>query len=106
MPKLESPVKRWPGTVTLPEYLTWPQVEAWQTAADEATEATALAARQLAWVRGICAVVTHWELTALPPTMTPETFPATPPRSSVALMRWLMREINLMFDEADEVPNE
>jgi len=106
MPKLDSPVKRWPGSVTLPEYLTWPQLEAWQQAASEATEATALAARQLAWVRGICAIVSTWELTGLPSSMTPESFPATPPKSSVALMGWLIRSISDLLNEVDEIPNE
>ncbi len=105
MPKLESPVKRWPGTVTLPEYLTWPQMEQWQAAAQEAEDATVMTQQQLAWVRGICAVVSTWELTGLPSAMTPDTFPATPARSAVALMGWLIREISALFDEADEAPN-
>lgn len=28
--KIESPVQRWPGTVTLPDYLTFPQAIAWE----------------------------------------------------------------------------
>ena len=105
MPKLDSPVKRWPGSVTLPEYLTWPQLEAWQQAASEAAEATELAKRQLAWVRGMCAIVSTWELTGLPSLVRAENFPATPPRSAVALMGWLIREISQLLDEADDAPN-
>lgn len=106
MPKITSPVKRWPGTVTLPDYLTWPQMRSWKTAADEASQATDLVEQRMAWNRGICAIVETWELAGLPAKLTAETFPATPPRSGVALMGWLIDSISALLDEADEVPNE
>lgn len=105
MPKITSPVKRWPGTVTLPDYLTWPQMRIWKTAADEASQAADLVEQRLAWVRGICQIVMAWELAGLPETLSPETFPATPPRSGVALMGWLIDGISALLDEADEAPN-
>lgn len=125
--KIDSPVKRWPGSVTLPEYLTWPQVEAWtntQTTSNEITAEAIAAGRtkvqggrqvlsnvsdvkasRMAWVEGICAIVEAWDLKGLPSPVPPDRFPATPAASAANLLQWLIDQVNALFDEAEEAPN-
>ncbi len=126
MSKLDSPVKRWPGSVTLPDYLTWPQVKAWTAAEAEADRLIAEARAagrvkqlgerevltaadtanvRMAWLPGVCAIVGDWRLSGLD-AVTPETFPATPPRSAAKLLTWLIDSISRLFDEEEDAPNE
>ncbi len=105
MAKIPSPVKRWPGTVTLPAYLSWPQIKLWRTASEEAKASTDMVDQEMAWLRAICAIVEEWDLKGLAPHLTPETFPATPPRAGVLLINWLIQSIGAVIAEEDEAPN-
>ena len=128
--KIESPVKRWPGTITLPEYLTIPQAMAWEDALEKARDllpevefelkedgsidASKLLPEHLEYLNisnsvkyanevlpGIKECVLEWNLKDFDP----ENFPATPRQSRLELMNWLMTEITKLYKEADEVPN-
>jgi len=107
---ITSPVKRYPGTVTLAYPMTYPQYAAWQkaiaglpkeitigkTATDDENAQTILP--------GICACVETWNLAGIGEHLTPETFPASPRISSARLIIWLISEINAIIAEEDESP--
>lgn len=121
-----SPVKHFPGTVTIADPLNFPQWMAWRAALDNATLEHDKAAESaggeekpamtygevglddacaMAMIPGVCAVVERWELTNFPEMVTPETFPATPRWKIAALLVWLTREIDAVaFGDGD--PNE
>jgi hypothetical protein len=100
---ITSPIKRWPGTVTLADPLTFPQyirlkdalqeAEAQKNDGDRYTSAVLL---------GVCACVEEWELAGLGQ-LTPETFPATPRVSAGNLFNWLMSEIVALLTGGEEV---
>ena len=103
---ITSPVKRFPGTVTLPDFLTFPQAVAWEKAqgaaadlrAGQCTDAELLQA----WQPGLNAVVITWNLENYDPTNPP----ATPRKSVIELTAWLLESITALYEEAETVPNE
>lgn len=103
-----SPVKRWPGTVTLAEPLSFPQFAAWNEAAIAAQAVIERKGYQhefdAAMLPAIRACVEAWDLTG-PGAPTRDFYPATPRRASEALTAWLIGEISRIATEADEVPN-
>jgi len=113
-----SPVKRWPGIVVLQEPLGFPAYLAWKRALDAAEEhlggdaEAKLTVGDAAFVPeisehilpGICACVQEWHLEGLS-ALTPQTFPATPRKSSAALLIWLISEIAALITAEEEIPN-
>ena len=122
---LTSPVKKWPGTITLPDFLTIGQAMAWEEAYANATEilpeaepiqkdeqltndqinrvAATWAAKWTELILpGIMACVESWNLEGLDH----NNFPATPRMSRVTLVAWIVTEIKKLYDEENEVPNE
>ena len=117
MPKtIESPVKRFSGTVVLPDALTFPQYNAFNAAmkavktyndAMKAAETNPERSRQnQAMVPGVLACVAEWTLANLTPEqLTEETFPATPYVAVTQLLTWLVKAITDLVFEADGSPN-
>jgi hypothetical protein len=115
---ITSPVKRWSGTVTLADPLTFPQTFAFEDAIDavqaarrdlpEDAQMTDRDARRInyAALPGIVACVEEWHLAGFPEVVTIESFPATPSNSAARLIAWLFNEITQAFREAETVPNE
>jgi len=106
--RIDSPVKRFPGSVTLHDPLTYPQVIAFQdaTAAAGAMGETTWMKLRLALLPGILACVENWEVEGVPEAPTIDNFPATPLVSSGELVNWLQEEITGLLIEAETVPNE
>lgn len=123
MKVIESPVKKWPGTVTLPDYLTVPQAVEWEEAFDNANAIlpeceplskdkplskeqaelidTRLSAKWLGLLLpGIKACVLEWNLQGLDP----DNFPATPKTARIELVAWLIKEIGKLYSGI-EIPN-
>ncbi len=100
-----SPVKRFPGTVTLADPLTYPQVIAWGEALDAARQEQTRPRINYALLPGVFGCVEKWALDGVPELPTPETFPSTPLVSSAQLLSWLVGEISKLFEEAEEIPN-
>jgi hypothetical protein len=127
---LESPVKRWPGTVTIPDYLTIPQAIEWEDALsnakkllpdvefdfkdDGSIDTSKMKPEYLEFISianslkyaneilpGIKACVLEWNLE----NFDSENFPATPRQARVDLISWLIVEITKLYKEADEIPN-
>lgn len=104
---ITSPVTRFPGAVTLPDWFTFPQLIEWERAVKtasglkddpNATEGQYLAA----WLPGIGAAVEAWEMNGI----TAEHFPASPRAASTELLAWLVGEITKLYNDAEIVPNE
>ena len=120
---ITSPVKEFPGSVELPDYLTFPQAliyeqsildtqvlfsEAWEDSGiEEGDEDASISISQIRYdsemIKAICACVESWDLKGLGQ-LAPDTFPATPRQASKELVAWLYEEITYLF--SPEVPNE
>ena len=107
---VKSTIKRFPGSVTLYEPLSFPMVIAFEEAiADGAALIKDGEARQSEYnyslLPAACACVEEWNLEGLGD-LTPDNFPANPRKSSTQLVAWLVDEIINLFTEDEEVPNE
>lgn len=106
---LTSPVKRWPGTITVPDYLSYPQVMAFRRAVAEAenikNDKAEVTAYNYALLPGLCACVNKWDIVGLPEQVTAEIFPCSPVGASVRLLTWVMGAVTDLLKEAEEIPN-
>jgi len=109
MPKtLTSPVKRFAGTIVLPDYLTFPQLIAWRNgvkslAADSTVGQVAMSEDDsLALLPAIYAIVSEWHLQGIPDR--PDLFPATPRVPVFRLLIWLIGEITALVGAEDDDP--
>lgn len=98
---ITSPVKRFPGTVTIADPLTFPQAIAVERciAAVRALENPTLLEVNNVWVPAIDACVEEWHLEGVNGSI-----PATPRQSSAKLVAWLINEIGVLFAESEDVP--
>jgi hypothetical protein len=99
---IESPVKKFPGTVTIASPMFHPQVRAILQAVRDAKEDAATDRRSEILIAGIVpsvesSTIAGWDGTA-------DHFPATPVRSSEKLLYWLFEEIMREVREDDELP--
>ena len=101
---ITSPIRRWPGSVTLQDPLLFPAYMKLKASLDEGQTLEDNSAKTSVVLPGICACVEQWELKGLGQ-LTPETFPASPMRASAELFAWLLGEILSLLTEAEEVPN-
>lgn len=106
MPKtITSPVKEFPGTVILPDYLTMPQALAYERAIRDGSalmEQNATPAEYDALtVEAICECVQEWNLDGFEQ-LAPDTFPFTPRLASTELINWLFSEIIKLYNP--EIP--
>jgi len=102
---ITSPVKKWPGTVTLSDPLSFPQAIAFEDTIDavKALEDPSQQRVNYTLLPAVLACVEKWELEGLGDP--PNPFPATPLVASALLLAWLVREVSRLFNEAEEVPN-
>jgi len=111
---LQSPSKRWPGSISIPTYLTLPQVMAWRAALDKAAEfveridderitITNPQGYYLAMLDVCCSLVEKWELAGLGH-LTSETFPGTPAAASLELARFVVTAFADLISGEDELP--
>ena len=102
---ITSPVKKWAGTVTLADPLTFTAFIAWNDAMREAHQYRTTDEKPGDYLRysaavlpGILACVEKWELQDF----SPDPFPATPRKSSDQLVAWLVREIRVVASEDED----
>ena len=106
MREIESPSKKWPGKIYLPDFLTFPQFAAFRDALDAAVAEPDKLKSDRLLLPGIVACVERWELdSGFPANVTPETFPATPIKSADSLIRKLRDELLALILEESEIPN-
>lgn len=98
---LISPVKRYPGSITLPDYLTFPQVNAWEEAMQAANTEAEDATKALphAW-KAAREIVSEWNLEGIDPAKPP----ATPRIAAVELATWIIGAINALFRDEEIDP--
>ena len=108
---IQSPVTRWPGSVTLPDNHSFPQEATWEAAIEAVGEGAtvidtaAKPAGAMVILPAILAIVQEWALGGgFPEKPTLEHFPATPKQSSALLIAWIIGEISAMYEEAVDVP--
>lgn len=106
---LQSPVARYPGTVTIPDYLVAEQDLAFEDAMATPAEiqGTHGVGHYLqAILPGVIACVTEWNLANFPEHPTLENFPRTPRKPVTQLVSFLVTEISKVYTDGDSVPNE
>lgn len=107
---IQSPVARWPGSATISDPLTFPQVFIIEDALAAVEQlradgkATSMARINYALLPAVLGCVEQLDLKGLPERLSPETFPATPRQPSAELAAWLLREVMALFSDANEVP--
>jgi len=109
MKRFTSPVARFPGEIALPDALTFPQFAAWRDAVMSAQDklkqnAGDFGGSDAALLPGILAIVAEWHIERLPSPLTADNFPATPRRSSNALVAWLVSCISGLVSEEEDIP--
>ena len=115
MPRvLSSPVKKWPGTITLADPLTFPQLIAWSEANERAAEivtddrkakGSERSREFFELLKGVLPCVEAWDLKDFPSGVTAENFPASG-LAGFRLIAFLNAQISAQVREADDdVPN-
>jgi hypothetical protein len=117
MPKIfTSPVKRFPGNVTLKEPLMLPEALAIgkairevkllrETAQAKGLKDASLDERLAVYVPAICQCIEKAEVTGFPEHPTPETYPFTPIQSAMKLTMWLLDEVQTIYFTEEEETN-
>jgi hypothetical protein len=100
---ITSPVKRFPGTVTLSDPLTFPQALAWEKALAAARETggNSMLAVNAALLPGVFACIEKWDIVGVSNPPQADTFPATPGKPVAELIGWLVGEVARLFDDAE-----
>jgi hypothetical protein len=104
---ITSPVKRFPGTVTLSDPLTFPQAIAFEdglAAVRSDREAGSITKVRFALLPGVLACVEAWRLGNFPESPSVDSFPSTPRQSVAELIDWLVGEVSALYQESEEVP--
>lgn len=96
---ITSPVKEFPGTVTLSDPLTFPQAIAFENSryAVRELERKTMLTINYAMVPGILACVEKWDIRGLENPPQAETFPSTPGNPVAELLAWLIAELTKLF---------
>lgn len=106
---ITSPSKRWPGTVTLYDPLTLPQVEAieiYLANTDTKDGEKPLRSYDREQLPALIACVEEWNIENFPVKPTLETWPLSPRRASREFVMWLLVEILAVYNGELAVPNE
>lgn len=115
MTRHESPVEKFPGHIILPEFLTLPQVMAFEAALGsiDAIVTTAIENKQeRVWftpgdtdrLKVVLLVVKEWHILGVPEQPSLETFPFSPRKASHDLLTWVFRLVRDLW-AGESVPN-
>jgi hypothetical protein len=100
---ITSPVKRFPGTVTLSDPLTYPQYLAYVDGLRGISPEQDIPHQEYAVLPGLLKCVEKWDIPGFE-SITLDTFPSTPRKSVNQLINWLILEVTALVSEADD-PN-
>lgn len=107
---IQSPVKRFQGSVTIADPLTLPQaqlIEAAMRPPESDNDGRIwLTVFDIGKLPAIFGCVEKWELENIPENVTAETFPASPRGDTHKLIDWIFREVLAVYLGEAEVPNE
>ena len=96
----DSPIKRYPGHIIMPDYFTWEQMIAWDECVSKAADAPGRMGAMAAQAAGVIAMVQEWHITGIPEH--PEALPASPVRPAAELLGWVIGIVNSMIVEAEQ----
>jgi hypothetical protein len=98
---IQSPVARYPGSVTLPDYYLFDRLIAWEDAYDQAAAAEGVRkANEIA--KAVLPMVDEWHITGIDEH--PTQLPATPKVAVIELLTWLLGEITQVIRGEDDSP--
>jgi hypothetical protein len=97
--KYESPVKRYPGYIIMPDYFSWEQMIAWDECVARSAAAEGMLPKMKAQADGVLLMVGEWHITGIPEK--PDSLPASPVRAAAELMGWALGIINGMIVETE-----
>ena len=109
-----SPVDKFPGSVVMPDFLTLPQVIAFEDANEKINELRGSVPEGGSVKRSrldeinlpvILAIVESWHIVGIDEKPTIENMPLTPRLASAKLIAWLMSEITGLYIGENEIPN-
>lgn len=111
--KIDSPVKRFPGHVILPDFLNIRQVRAFEDALPDLNEAQADENKRV-WfsvadekrLPVLFMVVSEWHIEGVPEHPTLDTFPMTPLKDAHSLIEWIFAAVRDLWLGETTVPNE
>ncbi len=104
----ESPDSRWPGTLVMPDFMTFPALFRWEQAMNEAKKVTVsnkdsadvtTADFYLKLLPTATSLVNEWHISGLPDKVNENNFPA-----SVKLMSWLIQCVSDLYTHTNEIP--
>lgn len=99
-----SPVPQFPGSIVLPDSLTFAQLLTWERAVRQA-EGSSLAEFGPVIVGALLEIVIEWRIEGIPTPAAVETFPATPVRAVSQLLGWMVSEVQRIIVDAETAPN-
>jgi len=97
---IQSPVKRFPGSVTLYDPVPYPNFIEWEKAIGTEGKGADPEKQLIMW-GGVKAMVEKWEI----PEFDIEKPVATPRVAVINLLSWLVTEIGKFINEVEESPN-
>ena len=104
---VKSPVKKWPGTITITNPLSFPQVIAIEDAIQQARElgeGISIGKYHSVLLDAFLDCVSDWNLEGLENPPVP--FPATPRLESTKLTAFIIDEVMKLFNDELEIPEE
>ena len=107
---ISSISKRFPGTIELPDTLTFQQVAAWRAAIDNLATKTVLEVADddkavIGILPVICQLIIRCDIAGIPEHPAPETWPATPRADAGLLIAQIVAAVTKFIVGADD-PNE
>jgi hypothetical protein len=97
--RYDSPVKRYPGYIVMPDYFTWEQMVSWDNCVTKAGAVEGTLPRMAAQAGGVLFMVEEWHITGI--AERPTALPASPVRPAAELIGWIIGIINSMIVEAE-----
>lgn len=105
MGAITSPVKRYPGTVELPDAFSWDQLARWAMDIDAIPTDAPTLAMVKHQLEAVCNLGLTWHLAGIVERPTLSDIPTKPLIPAVELAGWLMREIGRAVYVEDGDPN-
>lgn len=108
---ITSKIKRFPGTVAMPDFLTLPQVLAFEAVNEEVRamrdtgQELSLSKVNAITLPFILKIVTEWKISGMENHPTIDNFPATPRLASAQLIAWVMGAVTELYIGEVEIPN-
>lgn len=105
MAVITSPVKRYPGTVELPDAFSWDQLARWATDISAIPDTAPTLAMVKYQLEAVCNLGLTWHLAGIAESPSISDIPTKPLIPAVELAGWLMREVGRAIYAEEGSPN-